>query len=174
MFSVIANAGYRRNKKNQKNGILWKVRCECGAERNKVTFDLISGRAKSCGCSSASFIAKSKIKPGAALNWVFRSYKQNSKRRNIIFDLDKNFFSELTRKICFYCGRTPYLSHKARSGEIYYYNGIDRVDNSLGYIPSNVVSCCSVCNRAKDRMGLEEFLVWIKAVAVNRGLFSNG
>jgi len=40
---------------------------------------------------------------------------------------------------------------------IYIYNGIDRVDNSLGYVKENCKSCCFRCNKIKRDMSLEEF-----------------
>ena len=41
------------------------------------------------------------------------------------------------------------------------HSGVDRKNNSLGYLPSNVVACCTVCNHAKRDMTYEEFLSWI-------------
>lgn len=40
-------------------------------------------------------------------------------------------------------------------------NGIDRVNNDLGYINNNVVSCCKTCNLAKSSLTLIEFKNWI-------------
>lgn len=48
------------------------------------------------------------------------------------------------------------------------YNGIDRMDNSLGYISGNVVTCCQICNRAKGAMLLEDFMLWIKQLVTYR------
>jgi len=39
--------------------------------------------------------------------------------------------------------------------------GIDRKDNSSGYVESNVVPCCEVCNKAKLCMGYEEFIAYL-------------
>lgn len=44
------------------------------------------------------------------------------------------------------------------------YNGIDRVDNSVGYVLSNCVPCCSTCNRMKGTMSSEEFKEKIKLI----------
>jgi hypothetical protein len=41
------------------------------------------------------------------------------------------------------------------------YNGIDRIDNSQGYIIDNVVPCCTKCNIAKGRQSIQEFKEWI-------------
>ena len=41
------------------------------------------------------------------------------------------------------------------------YNGIDRVDNALGYTTGNVVPCCKQCNHAKSDMPYADFMAWI-------------
>jgi hypothetical protein len=43
---------------------------------------------------------------------------------------------------------------------LFVYNGLDRVDNTLGYLPGNVVACCTQCNGAKLNYTQEEFLFW--------------
>jgi len=50
------------------------------------------------------------------------------------------------------------------------YNGIDRLDNDLGYVPGNVVSACGRCNKAKLTMPVGDVLAWVKAVYENLGL----
>ncbi len=37
-------------------------------------------------------------------------------------------------------------------------NGIDRIDNNIGYIKSNCVSCCKACNFAKGRLSRYTFI----------------
>ena len=37
-------------------------------------------------------------------------------------------------------------------------NGIDRINNAIGYINNNVVPCCWKCNRFKGNMDREELL----------------
>lgn len=41
------------------------------------------------------------------------------------------------------------------------YNGLDRIDNSVGYTEDNCVPCCAVCNRAKNSMGYNEFIEYL-------------
>ena len=48
---------------------------------------------------------------------------------------------------CYLCGRKSYEKYK---------NGIDRIDNKLGYIMSNVKPCCGGCNYIKKDMELGE------------------
>jgi hypothetical protein len=60
---------------------------------------------------------------------------------------------------CYYCGAIPtytYYNYPIK------FNGVDRVDNNLGYIKGNCVACCFICNRAKANMIQKQFLEWIK------------
>lgn len=44
------------------------------------------------------------------------------------------------------------------------YNGIDRKNNTLGYLPDNVVPCCKTCNWAKGKKSYEEFMEYLRRV----------
>ena len=44
-------------------------------------------------------------------------------------------------------------------------NGIDRIDSSKDYSSDNCVSCCKICNRAKNDMSVNEFMTWIRRTA---------
>ena len=67
---------------------------------------------------------------------------------------------------CFYCNAEHSFvlkdinehDYKTKiSNEIVKCNGIDRINSSRGYTKSNVVSCCSSCNKAKQEMTTIEF-----------------
>jgi len=77
-------------------------------------------------------------------------------------------FRKITQKDCYYCGEKPFgeAKHPAYNGN-YIYNGIDRVNSTKGYINSNIVPCCKICNRAKSNMSYEDFLNWIKKISNN-------
>lgn len=38
-----------------------------------------------------------------------------------------------------------------------YVNGVDRIDNLVGYTDGNCVPCCQSCNIAKNSFSVEEF-----------------
>ena len=76
----------------------------------------------------------------------FTSYEYEAKQRNLEFEISYNEFVKLISLPCRYCGAKPDP-----------YNGIDRIDNSKGYIKGNCVSCCICCNRMKLAMTLKEF-----------------
>lgn len=84
-------------------------------------------------------------------------------QRNLSFELHKEQIRELTSKPCYYCGHEPSTVERCRNNDInfkwgdYVYNGIDRVDNNCGYIISNCVPCCEICNRAKGAVSIEDW-----------------
>lgn len=70
----------------------------------------------------------------------FKEYNKNALIRDISFYLTFEQFNTLIQKPCHYC--THFIETEA--------NGIDRVNNSLGYTVDNCVSCCWHCNRMKS------------------------
>lgn len=76
----------------------------------------------------------------------------------------------LTQEGCRYCGEPPapmpekHTRRKRLSNADWRRNGIDRVDNSKGYVSGNVVACCSTCNRMKHTLGVEEFLQHVSRI----------
>lgn len=73
------------------------------------------------------------------------TYRSKAKRKNREFGLTEEEAIELMEGRCRYCLRCPG-------------GGIDRVDNTKGYVKGNVVSCCAIHNRMKRDMTHEEFV----------------
>ena len=67
-----------------------------------------------------------------------------------------HFFKKFIQNSCIYCG----IEHSMESNT-FKYNGIDRLDNTIGYEPDNCYTCCKLCNRAKSDLTQEEFTSWI-------------
>jgi len=104
------------------------------------------------------------LPPGeAAFNTLFSNYRWAAINRGLEFNVTKEDFQILTSSNCSYCGAKPASIFKKSSGS-YIYNGVDRIDNQLGYVYGNMASCCEQCNKAKRKLGKSEFLLWIKAV----------
>ena len=93
-------------------------------------------------------------------------YARGARRRGLEYNLTRDEFKTLIESNCHYCGTEPNtLNHVSRvKDNEFYRNGIDRVDNSKGYISTNVVSCCKTCNIAKNNMGENEFYEWIDRI----------
>jgi len=102
------------------------------------------------------------------MNIVYGQYKSRANKKGMVFELSIEKFKAITQKNCFYCGSgLSNLCSPSSANGAFHYNGIDRVDNMKGYELNNCVSCCSVCNRAKDIMSKDEFLNWIENVYKN-------
>lgn len=81
---------------------------------------------------------------------LFIAYGHGAKNRELPFQLTFEQFTDLIYMPCHYC---------AVVGDPL--NGVDRIDSSLGYLVSNCVPCCSICNRAKGAMPYAEFLEYL-------------
>ena len=140
--------------------------CDCGKRTWVATSALISGHTKSCGCYRVDC---RKLPFGIAVrNQILDDYKRGAKSRKLIWKLTDKYFDKLLKDRCYFCGILPQTTRGARRNNgNFTYNGIDRLDSKIGYIKSNVVSCCKVCNRAKSDMSLKEFISWIKNIISN-------
>ena len=128
----------------------WLYKCTCGKEKVIRKRSVDEGRVLSCGCIRSLY--QPKLPKGeASFNTLFnQGYKARALRKKLEFTLSIEKFRELVTSNCFYCGATPSNIKKqpGHNGE-FIYNGIDRVDSSIGYIEENCVSCCATCNKAK-------------------------
>jgi hypothetical protein len=144
---------------------MWLCKCDCGSEKVIRGSHLREGRITSCKI-------RLKLDKGeAALKGVYRLYMRKAKERGYSFKINLDDFRKLTKERCYYCGIEPLqkAKHPKYNGN-YIYNGIDRIDNSKGYILRNVVSCCKDCNRAKSNMSHDNFISWIKRIYNNLNL----
>lgn len=110
-------------------------------------------------------------KPGTAFRKLLGTYKTNARERGLEWALTDDEFRELTSSPCFFTNRLPSRESRADSGEIYLYNGIDRLDNTKGYVPGNCVPCCKEVNIAKSTLGVEEFLKIASEIVCKVGFF---
>jgi len=147
------------NGRDQRGQVLWSCRCECGNYIDAPGSWLKRGLKKSCGCMHH-------LPEGEAnFNKLYGVYKFSAKQRGYEFELSKSEFRDLTKGQCHYCGADPSNSFKQKhSNGSYIYNGIDRKDNSIGYVKDNVVTCCERCNMTKKAMSYNEFIQFIKSV----------
>lgn len=138
--------------KKEKNNYLWLVKCICGKEKLVNIHEVRQGKTLSCGCLRRKMQSERKIKPEgvAAKNNLYNIYMKTCvESRGYQFELTKDQFFYLTKQNCYYCDKPPSQIKKSKISQ-YIYNGIDRVDNSKGYLIDNVVSCCKQCNSSKS------------------------
>lgn len=122
-------------------------------------------------------LKKHKTADGLALREMFGAYRSSSRQRGLEFDLTIDQFTALSQMDCSYCGAAP--SQRYRKGRYLgdrvnipvLYNGVDRVDNTKGYVPDNCATACFVCNRMKFKATTEDFIAHCaKVVAHSKSL----
>jgi hypothetical protein len=73
-------------------------------------------------------------------------YKDTAVSKNFLFTLSLDQFLNFDGNPCFYCG-----------GDVDNIS-LDLIDNNLGYIDNNCISCCKRCKKFKGELEQEEFL----------------
>lgn len=155
-------------RNSHKKSFDYICKCDCGNIKTVKGWQLLKNKLHSCGCYLKTFRKLDGTQ--AAINSLYSSYKRNAQKRNLEFSIPIENFIEVTSDSCYYCGAEPSTIRRPthydnREQERWYiYNGIDRLDNSKGYVKGNCVPCCSTCNFAKRTMSKEAFLSWIKRV----------
>lgn len=101
---------------------------------------------------------------------VIQTYKRRAKSRHLAWMLSDVEVESLLSGDCHYCGDAPSNGTKSKRGErhngVLTYNGIDRVDSSLGYTKGNCVSCCRMCNLMKLNFPKDVFLAKVGRIAL--------
>ena len=76
--------------------------------------------------------------------------KARAKRKGHEWNIDEYDYQLMIQTCCRYCGG------KLEASGV----GLDRKDNTLGYVTSNVVPCCRTCNILKhDYFTYEEMMI---------------
>lgn len=175
-----------RNRKNERYGMLvdeslvgrrvkervriWRCICDCGGYIDAVCRNLARGHTTSCGCLARrglTYAGKNRLAAGeSSFNQLFGSYKKSARDRGYSFELSRDLFRALTKSNCFYCGAPPTQRAQCAKGTngAYAYIGVDRVDNSAGYVTDNVRPCCKTCNVAKAGVSEADFFIWLEVV----------
>lgn len=106
----------------------------------------------------------------SAIKTLYRKYKYGATSRNLVFKLSLKEFENLIFKNCYYCNSIPNNKQKSKNknAKILLYNGIDRKYNNKGYLLTNVVSCCIICNRAKSNMSFKNWKIYINKLITNQ------
>jgi hypothetical protein len=164
-----------RGTQNSRKKWLWECRCECGNLHEAVSNSLANGDVRSCGClhkelarqAAVDMSTANRLPPHLAdVHAITSIFRRNATVRGLAYTLDKFQAFSLSQEPCFYCGHPGsnlYRTQRRCRGPVPY-NGLDRVDNAVGYEDGNVVPCCITCNKAKGTHTLEEFLTWVKNV----------
>lgn len=152
------------SNKGGSRDVHWVCQCSCGNVKEISGHNLRKGNTKSCGCKEGS----RKETGVSASRHLFGRYKYRAKNKGLIWKISFKDFVFLTSQNCYFCGSLPVnivaSTKQHRFNGNYVYNGLDRLDNNLGYTIENVVPCCFTCNRAKNSMSIDDFFAWIHKI----------
>jgi hypothetical protein len=84
----------------------------------------------------------------------FRVYKNNASSKKLDFEFNKEQFMEMIARSCHYCNEFSKTDSKLEEKG---FNGINRLDCKKGYLLSNCVPCCTMCNHLKASLSEEVF-----------------
>lgn len=85
--------------------------------------------------------------PKGRANCLLQAYKRNDQKYGRENNLTAHWIVErIFSQPCHYCGESDWKKI-----------GCDRIDNTIGHIKSNVVSCCYKCNKERQKMNFEDF-----------------
>ena len=88
-------------------------------------------------------------------NKRYNSYQNRAIQKGLDFVLSKDAFDLILSNSCYLCNKECSSTH---------HNGLDRIDNSKGYIEDNVKSCCGGCNYMKRDYSVED--IFDKFIAI--------
>ena len=152
--------------------------CECGNTVCRKHSCLTQKQTVSCGCWKAEKASFAFRKPDTAFRDLWFSYRKGARERSLEWSLTEEQFREIILSPCYYTGREP--SQEAHScqtrkraklglpplpGGTFLYNGIDRLDSSIGYTLDNCVAACGHANKSKLEMSHDEFIALCKEIA---------
>lgn len=95
---------------------------------------------------------------------LYQEYKENARKRSIEFNISFETFNNTIIENCYYCGSEPtevsnrFKTRQDKKQITLKQNGIDRLNNNLGYVINNIVTCCSKCNLMKNIYSVDDFL----------------
>jgi hypothetical protein len=124
-----------------------------------------TGRVTRCRikrCRSCVCIRDNEKLAAKQARWMLKNYRKRDRKQGFVpTDLDYKTVEELISKPCFYCGETEITMT------------LDRIDNSLGHVRSNVNPACFRCNVFRGAMPYEAWILISKGMreARERGLF---
>ena len=122
-----------------------KRRAICNARSRKFYHDHL----EHCRALSRKYAKRSQ----STIGYRFRMYKSSAVQRKYVWAITRDEFESFWKKPCHYCGDSVATI------------GLDRLNNKIGYIMSNLVSCCRPCNIAKQSMSPGGFVAHCRKVA---------
>lgn len=173
---VLSLNGYKHYTENggrgrKKKRAVWLCRCDCGSEISVPSLHLTTGNTQSCGCLFTRAVLqtnqqkrlRSRVASAKHSHWL--RYQNSAKERGYAWALSREEFYLLSEGSCHYCGIAPGSIATSGLYSSYTYNGIDRVDNAIGYTVANCVTCCKFCNHGKYTQSSQDWVARCHRIA---------
>lgn len=149
----------------------WECKCTCGKTKVINGCSLVSKATVSCGCYNSERAALNglTIKEPIPYGTVFNRIKCQARKRGLVFNINRDQFEKLVTGNCYLCGTPPATLWKKQAkknplARDLIYNGIDRIDNKIGYEIENCRTCCWTCNIMKRTQTIEDFILRISKI----------
>jgi len=159
---LVVNYSYVKAAKS-----VFKCKCDCGNDFEVYAATLKSGLTKSCGCLKKE-IARGKGYEEISYQF-FRRAQKSASERNIEFcitieDIWEQYIEQ--RKKCYLsqvdiCFFPDYNQPQKQTASV------DRLDNNLGYVKSNIVIVHKRINYIKGNMSINELAFWAHRLSEN-------
>ena len=85
------------------------------------------------------------------------AYERRAKRKQIKVEITDDQFISLVTGDCFYCGKSYLSETRVVNKNKINMLTIDRLDSNIGYVYSNCVTACKICNTIKMDQNVEDF-----------------
>lgn len=169
MLTVISKDVERTQKQKKQ---YYFCQCDCGSPIKSILKHSLVDKRKSiysCGCHTKYTMGYIDNREIALAKLLYGKLKQRHIKK--LGDTEETLvdfydFTKIIKMPCVYCGtkESSFITDRRDSETIFKYNGLDRIDSSLGYRKNNIVSSCSRCNIAKGEMSTEEFKAHIERI----------
>lgn len=162
-LTVLSYSGNKVTHQLTRGADFWKCQCDCGKICEMKQSWLVKGSRenKNCGC------VESENNLIYGYRSIIRNYQRSAKLRKINFSLNEFTCISIFNGDCYYCNSKPNNLLTYQLNFDIKYNGIDRINNDIGYVDENVIPCCSRCNAAKNNMGYDEFITLVSNIHSN-------
>jgi len=152
-------------KENNNRGAIWQVVCDCGNVREVLSYHLRSGESKSCGDCLEHHNWKG---VGEMSGNDFANIRRGAEKRNMIFDISKEYVWDLYLKQDKKCALTGldirfvrgYENHRKAAKTA----SLDRINSKLGYVKGNVQWIHKVVNIMKWHLDEDYFIEMCRKV----------
>jgi hypothetical protein len=88
----------------------------------------------------------------------YASYRSRAEKKELEFAITNDNYKYIILQDCYLCGKKSTDTNT---------NGIDRVDNTIGYTIANCKACCKECNHMKNQYPLDSLLEKIERIEDN-------